>query len=270
MGWDITFAQLPVLRSGHRHTLIMGQQPLSQIRNRTSAATCVYFTGGILAPPHVDGLAISYPVKLAWRTRTEPRHSRRKQPSSTSGNTARPASWLVNSFSSGFGPAHARLPHQGRKQKARRRMLPPDAMNSLRCRHQQISSLPVGQRVAGWLAVPRAAGIASCWFQLILTYRISYCHLISLAGDDDLAVPSHVHLIGPFRTAVFVPSRSVSRCRRAIGAARTRSSALTFPTGGFHVNLTREKLVGSGGARAQKGRRRARRPLLRGRTGRVS
>jgi hypothetical protein len=168
MGWDITFAQLPVLRSGHRHTLIMGQQPLSQIRNRTSAATCVYFTGGILAPPHVDGLAISYPVKLAWRTRTEPRHSRRKQPSSTSGNTARPASWLVNSFSSGFGPAHARLPHQGRKQKARRRMLPPDAMNSLRCRHQQISSLPVGQRVAGWLAVPRAAGIASCWFQLIL------------------------------------------------------------------------------------------------------
>jgi hypothetical protein len=64
MGWDITFAQLPVLRSGHRHTLIMGQQPLSQIRNRTSAATCVYFTGGILAPPHVDGLAISYPVKL--------------------------------------------------------------------------------------------------------------------------------------------------------------------------------------------------------------
>jgi hypothetical protein len=60
----------------------------------------------------------------AWRTRTEPRHSRRKQPSSTSGNTARPASWLVNSFRSGFGPAHARLPHQGRKQKARRRNAP--------------------------------------------------------------------------------------------------------------------------------------------------
>jgi hypothetical protein len=162
----------------------MGQQPLSQIRNRTSAATCVYFTGGVLAPPHVDGLATSCQVDSGVTRRRSRRQHRGTSfaPQATIAffhfREYSQASFVADSLAwpSWAGPRQlvihsvAALCRHTPSCRIKEEMLPPDAINSLRCRPAPDLFTPSRDESGGLAgrAVPCRAPLAlentaNCW-----------------------------------------------------------------------------------------------------------